>query len=79
MAKYALEGALRAHGELQIERDQQWADLSLAYLRATAVLSSSSGTSAGCEREERDSKDGTQLELVLRGLRELAEETEGQW
>ena len=33
IARYALEGCLRAHRELELEKDTDWLNLALAYLR----------------------------------------------
>ena len=38
VAVYALEGALRAHGKLDLDRREDWTNLALAYLRVCAVL-----------------------------------------
>lgn len=38
VAKFALEGALRAHRELQGEKDEEWSNLALAYLRVCALI-----------------------------------------
>ena len=44
MAKYALEGALKAHHELREEMNDDWANLALAYIRTCAVYKGDSVT-----------------------------------
>ncbi|KAL7418808.1 hypothetical protein Q5752_006492 [Cryptotrichosporon argae] len=44
VAKFALAGALTAHTELQLERDEQWANLALAYVRACALTNKADET-----------------------------------
>lgn len=60
---FALEGALTAHSELQLPRDDDWMHLSLAYLRAYAAGDSS--------------VNQEQLETIVTGLGQLAEPREG--
>lgn len=73
VAKFALEGALRAHRELGKEKDGEWAEVALAYL-------SSCASDFGKTREA-DASQGDQcgeLEDVLQGLGDLGEETQGK-
>ena len=37
VTSYALEGALRAHGQLQKEKGEEWMDLALAYMRVCTM------------------------------------------
>lgn len=65
VAKYALEGALFAHTELQKPRDDDWANLALAYLRVCSV--------AGLTDNER-----AELQTALAGLRKLPQPRQGE-
>lgn len=38
IAKFALEGALRSHRELGLQKSEDWTFLALAYLRVSALL-----------------------------------------
>jgi len=57
IAKYALEGALRAHTELRKERSEDWMNLAVAYMRVCAVV--------------EDEADHGELHLVLTGLSDV--------
>lgn len=37
-SKFALEGALRAHTHLALDKQEDWTNLALAYLRICAIL-----------------------------------------
>ena len=37
-SKFALEGALRSHAQLALNKQEDWTNLALAYLRVCAIL-----------------------------------------
>nr|XP_031863557.1 uncharacterized protein CI109_000809 [Kwoniella shandongensis]KAA5530629.1 hypothetical protein CI109_000809 [Kwoniella shandongensis] len=63
VSKFALEGALRSHKELKKEREEDWENLALAYLRVCALVN----------------EGGEELQDVLDGLKiiETEQEVEG--
>ncbi|WVF66156.1 hypothetical protein IAT40_000896 [Kwoniella sp. CBS 6097] len=77
VSKFALEGALRSHRELNKEKDEDWDNLALAYLRVCAVTSSSRHTTV--DDEEDGQRDHDELERIIEGLRdsEIEQDVEG--
>jgi hypothetical protein len=73
VARFALEGALRAHRELGKEKDGEWADIALAYLSSCA---SDFGKTREADASQGDQRG--ELKGVLQGLADLREETEGK-
>lgn len=67
VAKYALTGALRAHRELALERDADWVNLALAYLRVRVIIDS---------EVEADTDD---LKGVIDGLAICEVAQTGEW
>lgn len=65
VARFALEGAIRAHRELGLSRDEEWGNVGLAYLRVCAI-------SEVGEEEQRE------LQGVWEGLRELRVQQKGE-
>ncbi|WOO84693.1 Trafficking protein particle complex subunit 10 [Vanrija pseudolonga] len=64
VSKYAIQSALAAHTELQLRRDEDWAQLALALLRVCAVTPESKNASE---------EELAQLRSVIEGLKELPE------
>ncbi|RXK36754.1 hypothetical protein M231_05989 [Tremella mesenterica] len=60
VARYSLDGALRAHRELKRDKDEEWVNLALAYLRVCA----------GANLTD----DVSELGEVLQGLTEVSDE-----
>ncbi|KAK8845493.1 hypothetical protein IAR55_006206 [Kwoniella newhampshirensis] len=60
VSKFALEGALRSHRELKKEKEEDWENLALAYLRVCALVYES----------------GNELQAVVDGLKEIDTEQE---
>ncbi|WVR03511.1 hypothetical protein IAU60_000502 [Kwoniella sp. DSM 27419] len=71
ISKFALEGALQAHRHLDRERDEDWQNVALAYMRVCAVINNENG--------ETFDKGGVELPSVLRelGSSELEQIVEG--
>jgi hypothetical protein len=59
IAKFALEGAIRSHRELGLERAEEWTFIALAYLRVCALLP--------------EGQDPVELQAVIDGLGSVAE------
>jgi hypothetical protein len=71
VSKFALRGALRAHRESGKEKDKEWADLALAYLRVRARMEEQ-----GEIREDTATFD--ELEDATSGLRTYSRHTESE-
>lgn len=65
-AKFALAGALKAHRHLQMDKQEDWINLALAYLRVCALAS---------DREGQD----VELGSVIDGLRASGDPYMGEW
>lgn len=68
VSKYAIQSALAAHTELQLSRDEDWAQLALALLRVCAVTPESKNASE---------EELAQLRSVIEGLKDLPESRQG--
>ncbi|WVQ93773.1 hypothetical protein IAU59_000851 [Kwoniella sp. CBS 9459] len=77
ISKFALEGALQAHRELNKEKDEDWDHLALAYLRVCAVTTSSRHVVV--DEDEDGQRSREELENVIKGLRnsETEQDVEG--
>ncbi|TXT05006.1 hypothetical protein VHUM_03826 [Vanrija humicola] len=64
VSKYAIQSALSAHTQLQLNRDEDWAQLALALLRVCAVTP---------ESKTPSEDELAQLKSVIEGLKELPE------
>ncbi|WRT63733.1 uncharacterized protein IL334_000656 [Kwoniella shivajii] len=65
ISKFALEGALQAHRELNMGKDEDWENLGLAYLRACALV----------DKDKEQGLEGVQIDFeelkrTVEGLRE---------
>lgn len=66
MARFALDGALQSHGELQWPKDTEWAFLAMAYLRICATF-----------QDEQNQQSPGAIERVLLGLEDCKGEANG--
>ncbi|OCF36173.1 hypothetical protein I316_02045 [Kwoniella heveanensis BCC8398] len=70
VSKFALEGALRAHRELHKEKDEDWDNLALAYLRVCAVTTTFPRQSSADDQGDETQNSIEELERVIEGLRD---------
>nr|XP_019014675.1 uncharacterized protein I206_00759 [Kwoniella pini CBS 10737]OCF53456.1 hypothetical protein I206_00759 [Kwoniella pini CBS 10737] len=70
ISKFALEGALQAHRELDKEKDEDWENLALAYLRVCALVIDEKAT------DQQDEDQYQELRKVVDGLKETDNEQE---
>ncbi|WWD09044.1 hypothetical protein V865_007164 [Kwoniella europaea PYCC6329] len=71
ISKFALEGALKAHRELGREKDEDWENLALAYLRVCALVDT-----ASLREEGEENGDYAELGDAVIGLKESENEQE---
>jgi hypothetical protein len=64
-----LEGALHAHRNLKLAKDEEWANIAAAYLRVRA--SSKEGVSALDWPAGSEVDEGSEIQLIMRGLKEV--------
>lgn len=76
IAKFALEGALQAHRNLKLAKDEEWANIATAYLRVRA--SSKEGVSALDGPAGQEADMGSEIQLILGGLKEIEVEHTGE-
>ncbi|WWC85913.1 uncharacterized protein L201_000783 [Kwoniella dendrophila CBS 6074] len=68
ISKFALEGALQAHRELGKEKDEDWENLALAYLRLSAILNE------GSEKDTTGGESISEMENAVAGLKDSENE-----
>lgn len=63
-SRFALAGAIKSHERLQLDKEEDWTNLALAYLRICAILT--------------DDEGNDELQKVVTGLQDVDEGHAGQ-